>query len=128
MRSEKSQRRLEWARDQLKERGGWIIIVARFIPGGRTATTYVSGTLEMPWNSKFLPFDAIAAVAWALFATGLGYFGGAAFEHNLWLPVLIATGVSLIVAAGGELVRRKVLDRGARSGPKNRSAASESWR
>lgn len=48
MRSEKSQRRLEWAGDQLKERGGWIIIVARFIPGGRTATTYVAGTSRCP--------------------------------------------------------------------------------
>ena len=112
--SEKNQRRIEWARVQLRERGGWIIIVARFIPGGRTATTYVAGTLEMPWKTKFLPFDAIAAVIWALFGSALGYFGGTAFERNLWVPVLIAIGVSSLVAVGGELFRRKVLDRDRR--------------
>ena len=112
--SETNQKRIEWARGQLRDRGGWIIIVARFIPGGRTATTYVAGTLEMPWKTRFLPFDTVAAVAWALFSSALGYFGGAAFERNLWVPVLIATGVSILVAAGGELFRRKVLDRGRR--------------
>lgn len=112
--SEKNQKRIAWARGQLRDRGGWIIIVARFIPGGRTATTYVAGTLEMPWKTRFLPFDTVAAVAWALFSSALGYFGGAAFERNLWVPVLIATGVSILVAAGGELFRRKVLDRGRR--------------
>lgn len=125
MGSEKNQQRVQWARDQLRRRGGWIIVVARFIPGGRTATTYVAGTLEMPWKTRFLPFDAIAAIAWALLASGLGYFGGSAFEHNLWLPVLIATGVSLIIAAGGELLRRKVLDRPGRARPGDESAASE---
>jgi membrane-associated protein len=114
MGSEKNQRRIEWARGQLRDRGGWIIIVARFIPGGRTATTYVAGTLEMPWKTKFLPFDTVAAVAWALFGSALGYFGGTAFERNLWVPVLIATGVSCLVAVGGELFRRKVLDRDRR--------------
>src|SRR5829696_5608105 len=36
--SEKARGRVEWARDQLRCRGGQIIVVARFIPGGRTAT------------------------------------------------------------------------------------------
>src|ERR1700722_13042197 len=34
--SPRAQRRLAWARAQLKANGPWIIIVARFIPGGRT--------------------------------------------------------------------------------------------
>lgn len=110
-RSEKSQRMLGWAREQLKRNGAWIIIVARFIPGGRTATTYIAGTLEMPWKRRFLRFDAVAATIWALFGSALGYFGGAAFEDNLWLPVLIATGASLLVAGVGELVRRALLRR-----------------
>jgi membrane-associated protein len=114
MGSEKNQRRIKWARGQLRDRGGWIIIVARFIAGGRTATTYVAGTLEMPWKTKFLPFDTVAAVIWALFGSALGYFGGTAFERNLWVPVLIAIGVSSLVAVGGELFRRKVLDRDRR--------------
>jgi membrane-associated protein len=111
LRSDKSRGRLDWARDQLKRRGVWIIIIARFIPGGRSATTYAAGTLGMPWRARFLPADAIAAALWAGYASALGYIGGAKFQHNLWLPLLIAAGVGTTVAAAGELVRRKVLDR-----------------
>jgi membrane-associated protein len=111
MRSEKSQQRREWARKQLEAHGIWIIIVARFIPGGRTATTYVAGTVGMPWKRRFLPADAIAVSLWALYASALGYIGGSAFEDNLWLPMLIGAGASLLIGAAGELVRRKVLDR-----------------
>ena len=110
--SEKNQQRLQWARTQLQRNGPGIIIVARFIPGGRTATTYIAGTLDMPWKRRFLPADAAAALIWALFASALGYFGGAAFEKNLWVPLLIATGASVLVAGLGELVRRRFLDKG----------------
>jgi len=108
--SGKNREHLDWARGQLRERGAWIIIVARFIPGGRTATTYVAGTLDMPWRSRFLPADSAAAIVWALYCSALGYFGGAAFERNLWLPLLIAFGVSVLVAGAGELVRRRLLN------------------
>jgi membrane-associated protein len=66
LRSEKNRRRLEWGRSQLEHHGVWIIVVARFIPGGRTATTYVAGMVDMPWKRRFLPADAIAAALWAL--------------------------------------------------------------
>lgn len=109
--SERNQQRLDWARTQLQHSGAWIIIVARFIPGGRTATTYMCGTLDMPWKRRFLPADAAAAIIWSLYSAALGYFGGSAFEHNLWIPLLIATGASVLVAGLGELVRRKFLNR-----------------
>jgi membrane-associated protein len=109
--SERNQQRLDWARAQLRHSGAWIIIIARFIPGGRTATTYISGTLGMPWKRRFLPADATAATLWSFYSAGLGYFGGSAFEHNLWIPLLIATGASLVVAALGELIRRAFLNR-----------------
>ena len=109
--AEKHARRLDWAREQLQSSGAWIIIVARFIPGGRTATTYVAGTLEMPWRRRFLPADSVAGSVWSVYACALGYFGGATFENNLWAPLLIATGASVIVAAVGELLRRRVAGR-----------------
>ena len=109
---DKNRHHLEWARIHLEDHGVWIIIVARFIPGGRTATTYVAGTVGMPWKRRFLPADAIAVAAWSLYASALGYLGGASFEDNFWLPMLIGAGASLLVGAIGELVRRTVLDRG----------------
>jgi membrane protein DedA with SNARE-associated domain len=108
MRSDKSRRHLEWGREQLEHHGVWIIVVARFIPGGRTATTYVAGTVGMPWKRRFLPATVVAATLWALYSAGLGYLGGSAFENNLWLPMLIGAGVSLMVGGLGELVRRKM--------------------
>jgi membrane protein DedA with SNARE-associated domain len=66
----------------------------------------------MPWKSRFLPADGLAAALWALYSSALGYFGGSAFEDNFWLPMLIAAGASILLGAGGELLRRKLLDRG----------------
>jgi membrane-associated protein len=121
LRSEKSRRRLEWARSQLQQHGVWIIVVARFIPGGRTATTYVAGTVGMPWKRRFLPADGVAVALWALYASGLGYIGGAAFQHNLWLPMLIAAGAGFLVGGLGEVIRRRAFDR--RSDRKDRQPA-----
>ena len=106
--SQKAQQRLGWARRQLRKRGGTIIVVARFIPGGRTATTFAAGTLEMPWR-RFASVDALAAVLWAAYITMLGYFGGSAFEESLWKPIVAAFLVAAAVTGGAELWRRQSL-------------------
>jgi membrane-associated protein len=74
---EKSRRRIAWAQRQLQERGGELIAIARFIPGGRTGVTLSAGLLRFSWH-RFILFDAAAAVGWALYASLLGYFGRAA--------------------------------------------------
>jgi membrane-associated protein len=103
-RSEKARNRIGWARRQLDERGGELIVVGRFIPGGRTAVTLSAGSLRFPWR-RFAFFDAIAAVGWALYAALLGYFGGRAFENAAWKGLLLALGIAFAVTAGTELVR-----------------------
>ncbi len=100
----KGAERLEWAERQLEERGGELIAVGRFIPGGRTVVTLSAGTLHYPWR-RFVLFDAIAAVGWALYASLLGYFGGKAFEHEAWKGLLLALGIAFAVTGGIELVR-----------------------
>jgi membrane protein YqaA with SNARE-associated domain len=70
--SEKSRRRIAWAEGQLTGRGGELIAIARFIPGGRTAVTLSAGMLQFPWR-RFIFFDAAAAVGLALYASLLGY-------------------------------------------------------
>src|SRR5258707_710569 len=71
---EKARKRIEWAQQQVSERGGELILIARFIPGGRTVVTLSAGTLGYPWR-RFVIFDAAAALVWALYASLLGYFG-----------------------------------------------------
>ena len=106
--SDRGRERIEWARTQLRERGAVIIVAARFIPGGRTATTFSAGALAMPWP-RFLAIDAVAACLWATYVTLLGYFGGATFEEDLWKPLLAASAVAVLVATAGELLRRAKL-------------------
>jgi membrane protein DedA with SNARE-associated domain len=101
---EKARRRIDWAQDQLRERGGELIAVGRFIPGGRTAVTLSAGTLRFPWR-RFVLFDAAAALVWALYAALLGYFGGRTFEHAEWKGLLLALGLAFAVAGGIELAR-----------------------
>ena len=110
-RGEKSKSRLVWAEGAIRKRGTALIILGRFIPGGRTATTVAAGTLEMPYR-RFLPADAIAAVLWAIYVSMLGYIGGAAFEDNIWLPLLIALGVAGLVTVAIEGWRRVQRRRG----------------
>jgi len=101
---EKARKRIGWAEGQLQERGGELIVVARFIPGGRTVVTLSAGMLRMPWR-RFALFDAIAGLSWALYASLLGYFGGKAFEHQPWKGLLLALGIAFAVTGAIELVR-----------------------
>ena len=106
LRGEKGRRALKWAERTLDRRGGLLIVVARFIPGGRIATMLAAGTVEYPWRRRFLPFDALAAVLWACYAGLLGYFGGKAFENSTWKALLVAFAIAGGVALLVELVRR----------------------
>lgn len=102
---EKAQRRLQWARKTLDERGGYLIVVARFIPGGRTVTTFTAGFVEtFPWR-RFLFYDVIAGLIWGTYTVLLGYFGGKTFEEDPWKGLLLAFGIALAVTGLIEVVR-----------------------
>ncbi len=102
---EKAAKRLEWADRMLRERGWYLIVVARFIPGGRTVTTFTAGfTSAVSWR-KFLLFDAIAAAIWGSYTVLLGYFGGRTFEEEPWKGLLLAFGIAVAVTAVVEAVR-----------------------
>ena len=102
---EKAQKRLTWAERTLRERGPYLIVVARFIPGGRTATTFTAGyTNAMGWR-RFLVFDAIACAIWGAYTVLLGYFGGKTFEEEPWKGLLLAFGIALAVTAAVEAYR-----------------------
>jgi membrane protein DedA with SNARE-associated domain len=102
--SEKARQRIAWAHRQVTERGGELIVIARFIPAGRTVVTLSAGTLEYPYR-KFVVFDAVAALSWALYAALLGYFGGKAFEDQPWKGLLLAFAIAFAVTGAVELVR-----------------------
>jgi len=108
---EKGQARLQWAEEALRRRGGIVIGVGRFIPGGRTVTTFAAGTLEMPYR-QFVAADAVAAAIWALYVSMLGYLGGETFQDALWPPLLASFGCAMLVGLGFEGWRRLQSRRG----------------
>ena len=93
---------MDWADEQLRERGGELIVVARFIPGGRTAVTLSAGTLGYPWR-RFVVFDLAATLLWATYSALLGYYGGRTFESAWGLVLALAT--AFTIAGGIELLR-----------------------
>jgi membrane protein DedA with SNARE-associated domain len=106
-RKEKSRRRLDAAKRQIRERGGMLLITARFIPAGRTALTLACGITEQR-QRWFVKWIAIAALIWATYASLLGFIGGAAFEDNHTKAFLFAFGIALGANLVIELVRHFV--------------------
>jgi membrane protein DedA with SNARE-associated domain len=104
LRGEKGRKTIRWADRQLAERGGELILVARFIPGGRIAVTLSAGAARYPWP-RFAVFDAFAGIVWASYAALLGFFGGKAFEHTPWAGLLLALAIAVAVTGALELAR-----------------------
>lgn len=100
----------ERARRTLHNRGGLIIVAARFVPGGRTATTLAAGTVRYPLP-RFAVFAAVAALLWAVYASLIGYWSGGLLEGNPLLAVAFGIGVSaaltVVVETGRFVWRRK---------------------
>jgi len=103
---EVAQRRLDWARNFLKERGSYILVVARFIPGGRTATTFTAGLVHLRWPTRFAPYIFVAAILWSLYGALLGYLGGRIFRDQPIYAVLVAFGIAALITVGVEAWRR----------------------
>ncbi|MFK0176384.1 DedA family protein [Streptomyces xanthochromogenes] len=94
-------RRLTRAQERLgmalSRGGGSLVVIARFAPAGRSVVSLGAGAAHRKIR-EFLPWSALAGVAWATYSVGLGYFGGQ------WLGATwLGTGVSLLAlfAAGG---------------------------
>jgi membrane protein DedA with SNARE-associated domain len=89
---------LESAERQFERRGGILIIVGRFVPGGRTLSSMSAGALGFSWP-RFLAWDALAAVVWAIQATLPGYIGGVVVADRPWLAMIVGFALSLGLAA-----------------------------
>ena len=106
--------KLDWARKQIRSRGGLLLITARFVPGGRTVLTLTCGITRQPlvW---FAAWIAAAAVVWATYASLLGFIGGSAFENNHTAAFGVAFGGALAITAVTEITRTLLHRREARA-------------
>jgi membrane-associated protein len=102
---EKGRKRRAWAEHALDRYGARIIVVCRFIPGGRTAVCLTCGLIGFR-RRTFVAATAVAGVIWACYAFFIGRLGGQAFENRPWAGLLLAFGIALAVSGVIELGRR----------------------
>src|SRR3954447_2437802 len=100
----KRRKLLDRAHRLLEERGGYLIVIGRFIPGGRTAATFAAGSLDWEWL-RFIKFDVLAGIIWASYASLLGFLGGKSFEKSTWKALLVAFAGAALITGGIEAVR-----------------------
>ena len=103
---EVAQSRLDWARNFLRQRGSYVLIVARFVPGGRTATTFTAGLVHLRWPTRFAPYVFLAAILWSVYGALLGYLGGRIFRDQPIYALLVAFGIAALITVGVEAWRR----------------------
>jgi membrane-associated protein len=109
-----------WAAQQLESRGAAVLLVARFIPGGRTASTFVSGRLTYPLP-RFSSVTVAAGLLWAAFGTSLGYLGGRTFHEN----TLLGTALGVAIGTTVGLAVERTMDWRARRSARRAALASE---
>jgi membrane-associated protein len=107
----KAERLQIWAARQLDRRGPSLLVIARFIPGGRTASTFMAGRTAYPLR-RYTPPIVFAGLLWASFAALLGYIGGSTFHDQ----TLLATGLGIALAVVTALVIELVMGRRERAG------------
>ncbi|MEV7086846.1 VTT domain-containing protein [Streptomyces sp. NPDC093085] len=68
--------------------GGALVVIARFAPAGRSVVSLGAGAAHRKVK-EFLPWSALAAVAWTGYSAGLGYFG-AQWLGSTWIGVALS--------------------------------------
>ena len=104
-RGEKGARRRAWAECSLERYGMPLIVVCRFVPGGRTAVTLCCGIVGYQ-PRRFIIATAVAGVIWASYSFFIGRLGGRAFEDKPWAGLLLAFGATITVSGLIEVIRR----------------------
>jgi len=91
-------RRLLEVKHQVEQRGIWVVVMARFIPGSRTPTITIAGLLHLPlW--KFALASSSCTLITVPLQLGLGYLIslGIGTQRSMDLVLYLIGGVALIV-------------------------------
>jgi membrane protein DedA with SNARE-associated domain len=84
--------------DELFERhGGKTVLFGRFVAFFRALVPFAAGSSRMPYL-RFLAFNVVGAVLWAVGFVGLGYFVGASWRiAERWIGRAGVIGAALVV-------------------------------
>ena len=89
--------------------GDKTVLVARFITGFRVFTALFAGATGMLW-SKFLFFNVLGAISWAVVMTLLGFFFGKSWnllEHYIKGAGLALVGAIAVAFIVYQIIRRR---------------------
>ena len=102
-------RRLTSAQERLgaalSRGGGALVVIARFAPAGRSVVSLGAGAAHRKVK-EFLPWSAVAGVAWAAYSVGLGYFGGQWLGAS-WLGTAVSVLALFLAGALAAVVVRR---------------------
>ncbi|MGC5052591.1 DedA family protein [Micromonospora sp. DT48] len=84
----------------LRRPGPMMILLCRFVPGGRMAACFAAGRSRYPVR-LFLPCAGIAAAGWAAYGGLVGHLGGAALTGSAWRMVVVAAAAAAGFALTG---------------------------
>ena len=97
-----TERRLLAGRYLFEHHGGKIIVFGRFFAVLRALVAILAGVTMMEWR-RFLAFQSLASVIWAVCYGGAAYVFGKQIEHVAG-PVGIAVAVVLVLVLVGAMV------------------------
>ncbi|SCL55199.1 membrane protein DedA, SNARE-associated domain [Micromonospora citrea] len=84
----------------LRRPGPLVILLCRFVPGGRMAACFSAGRSRYPYR-LFLLYEGLAAAGWATYGGLVGHLGGTALTESAWrLAVIAAVAAAGFGAAG----------------------------
>lgn len=85
--------------------GGILVIIARFAPAGRSVVSLGAGASHRKVK-EFLPWSALAGVAWAGYSVGLGYLG-AQWLGATWVGTAVSVLALFVAGALAAYVMRR---------------------
>ncbi|MFE6762352.1 MULTISPECIES: VTT domain-containing protein [unclassified Streptomyces] len=102
-------RRLTSAQERLgaalSRGGGILVVIARFAPAGRSVVSLGAGASHRKVK-EFLPWSAVAGLAWAGYSVGLGYFG-AQWLGAGWLGTAVSVLALFVAGSFAALLMRR---------------------
>ena len=75
---ERRRERIVQAQDFLARRGGWAVLLGRWVAFFRAVMPALAGVARMPYRT-FLPFNAAGGIVWGSVVVTAGYLAGASY-------------------------------------------------
>jgi len=84
----------------LRQPGPLVILLCRFVPGGRMAACFSAGRARYPYR-LFVLYETAAALAWASYGTLVGHIGGTAVTQSAWRLFAVAAVAATLFGTAG---------------------------